>query len=360
MPTWRRTPVNDGTTLELVEGETVLSHLLVVDLRLRIGPLAVRCGGIGNVHTAREHRLKGYARQLLTESIDFMREQGYLVSALFGIPNFYQKFGFASALMDCETTIATRDAELAPARYPVRPFQPEDARAIVAIYERLNAQRSGSVVRNPETWREFRRGSQWTERVGAFVVLDGQEIIGYASYNLDPWRYAIGEVGYADHRAFSTLLAHMAQQAIERRVEQIVLHTPPDDPFLQYCRRYGCETKLTYRRQAGGMARIIRQTELLEAVRPLLAQRLQSAGQEWALGTLVCKTDLGEDAIPLGSGPTYTLELPQWMLLQLLLGYRPAEDVLFETEARADEALRPLLPILFPEGYPYMAMSDRF
>ena len=48
------------------------------------------------------------------------------------------------------------------------------------------------------------------------------------------------------------------------------------------------------------------------------------------------------------------------MLLQLLLGYRPAEDALFETEARADEALQPLLPVLFPQGYPYIAMSDRF
>jgi len=360
MATCRRSPAKGGTALEWVEGETVLSRLVVEDLCLRIGPIAVRCGGIANVSTPREYRMKGYARQLLSESIAFMHAEGYLISALFGIPNFYQKFGFASALMDCETTIATRDAETATARYPVRPFQPEDARALVTLYERRNGQRSGSVLRNPETWREFRRGSQWTDRVGAFVVLDGQEIIGYASYNLDPWRYAIGEVGYADGRAFSTLLAHMAQQAIERRVEHIIVHAPPDDPFLQYCRRYGCEIKLIYRRQAGGMARIIRQTELLEAVQPLLAARLRAAGQEGALGTLVCKTDLGEDALVFGGGPSYTLALPQWMLLQLLLGYRPVEDALFETEARADEALQPLLPVLFPQGYPYIAMSDRF
>jgi predicted acetyltransferase len=355
---FRHTPFELGTRIDLLEDEKRVSGLDVFDLQMRIGDVPVRCGGIGNVWTAREQRMKGYSRRVLEEAVHLMAEQGYHLSALFGIPNYYDKFGFASALIECEASVVTRDAEGASARYPVRAARPEDLPAIARIYE-LHAQRSGAVVRCPEAWPGFRFGPGWSERFGAFVVTEGERVIGYATHDLDPTRCRIGEAGYATPAAYSTLLARAAQLAVERRVERITLHLPPDDPFLHYCRRYGCKVEITYPHRAQGMARIVDQTALLERLQPLFQRRLQATGMGDRAGALLISTDLGKDC--LGQGPqTVSVELPQWLLAQLLLGYRSAPDALFETGARADDGALPMLEALFPAGYPYIWNGDRF
>ena len=99
-PALRRKPFEFGTQLELVSGEQAVSGLNVWDLPLQIGAATVRLGGIGGVYTRREHRMKGYSRYVIEESLAFMREEGYHVSALFGIENYYPKYGFATALID--------------------------------------------------------------------------------------------------------------------------------------------------------------------------------------------------------------------------------------------------------------------
>jgi len=355
------TPFGVGTKVELLVGDKPVSSLEIFDLKMRIGDVAVRLGGIGGVQTVREYRLKGYARRLLEHSVSFMREQGYHLSALFGITDFYHKFGFASALVQAESSVATRDAEAAVARYELREFSREDARPVAEMYEAMHGQRTASIVRDPSTWKGFAKGTRWNDQVAGFVVVSQGRIIGYASYDLDPWRCALGEVGYRDPSVFSTLLAGAAKLALERRAERIYIYTPPDDPFLTYCRRYGCETKVSYARCSGGMARIINQGGLLGLLHPLFVRRLRAAGREDWSGVFVFRTDLGEDRLCFGtSGNELLVQMPQWMLAQLLLGYRSVSDALFETEAHVDEEAVPILEALFPQGYPYIWISDRF
>ena len=357
----RHAPFEGGTKIELLIDDKPVSNLSVFDLRMRIGDVAVRLGGIGDVQTSREYRLKGHARRLLEDSVFFMREQGYHLSALFGITDFYSKFGFASALVQAESSVATRDAETAVARYELREFSREDARPVAEIYGAMHRQRTASVVRDPATWKGFTKGTRWSDQVAGFVVVSQGRVIGYASYDLDPWRCALGEVGYHDASVFSTLLAGAAKLALERRAECISIHTPPDDPFLVYCRRYGCETKVTYSRCARGMVRIINQRELLGLLHPLFTRRLWATGREEWSGVLVFRTDLGEDRLCFGaSDKELRVQMPQWMLAQLLLGYRSVSDALFETETHVDEEAVPILEALFPQGYPYIWVSDRF
>jgi predicted acetyltransferase len=354
-----RLAVSDGMRIELSVDGSVASSVIVVDRVVRIGNIPLRMGGIGDVSTRRAFRQQGYARQLLEDSIMYMRDAGYHFSALFGIPYFYPKFGYIVAMPGTDSTIATRDAELAQACYPVRPFKPEDAQQVAEIYEQMNANRTFTCVRDPNTWKGFRIGASWNDRIEAVVVLDGESIIGYANYDLDPWRCSLGEVGYATPAVFSTLLAEAGKQAAQKRVEKLTIHAPVDDPFVLYCRRYGCTTSLSYARNAHGMARIINQAATIKAIQPLMLRRLQASQIDWR-GTLVFSTDLGKDALELGSGPELVLHLPQTMLTQWILGYRGIEDALFETETKVPEAAVPVLKAIFPTGYPFIYPSDRF
>ncbi|MHB1354848.1 MAG: GNAT family N-acetyltransferase [Anaerolineae bacterium] len=351
--------VSDGMRIELSVDGSVASSVIVVDRVVRIGNIPLRMGGIGDVSTRRAFRQKGYARQMLDDSVTYMREAGYHFSALFGIPNLYPKFGFVVAIPGTDSTIATRDAELAQARYPVRPFQPSDAKRVAEIYEQMNANRTFTCVRDPNTWTGFRIGAGWNDRIDALVILDSDKIIGYASYDLNPWSCAFGEVGYTTPTVYSTLLAEAAKQAAEKRLEKLTIHAPIDDPFIIYCRRYGCTTSLGYARNAHGMARIINQAATLQAIQPLLFERLQASQEAWR-GTLVFATELGTDAVELGAGPELVLRLPQTILTQWVLGYRGIQDSLFETDTQVPVQAVPVLQAIFPTGYPYIYASDRF
>ena len=141
----RRTPFEAGTRLELMDGDKSVSRLFVFDLRMNIGGAWARCGGIGGVETSRDHRMHGCGRRLLEESVTWMRQEGYHLSALFGIPNFYYRFGYAPGLVESEASVATRQAETAPRRYAVRIGAAAAHRENILL-QRLKQRRAGAVV----------------------------------------------------------------------------------------------------------------------------------------------------------------------------------------------------------------------
>ncbi len=347
--------------IEVLVGKEPVSSLVLHDLWMRIGRTPVRCAGIGAVQTRPEHRLKGYASRAMVRAVEVMHEKGFHLSALFGIADFYHRFGYSSGLVECESTVLARDAQDAEAQLEVRAFRPEDASAVAEMSEARQAWRTGSIVRDPAVWKGFRWSPHWSEHVEAFIVIDGRQIVGYAAYDPKAEQLVVGEVGYAGPAVFGTLLSHLAQAALDRRAEQIHLFLPPDDLFLEYCHRFGCKTELTYSRDAEGLVRVVNQEGLLRALHPHFAERLHAGGLGGWQGTLVVRTDLGESQIQFGSGgPSFTLAVPQWMLAQLLLGYRSVTDVLLESAAQLSTEVLLVLNLLFPAGYPYVWAADRF
>ena len=356
----RYTKKGPYTQIDLLDGETSISHLKVWDLTMRIDHVTMRCGGIGAVGTEAEHRQQGHSRRVIEYSLAWMAEQGYQLSALFGIPDYYPKYGFAVALIDSEITVATRDLESAPKRYTARNMTPEDAPAVLSLYTLNRGSHSGSVVRDPATWNRFRLGANWTDRVGAFVLTEGDEIVGYASYNLDYWRFAIGEVGYRDASVFDSLLAEIGHRAAQQRVEQVRITTPLDDPFAVHCRRYGCEVKTTYPRHSNGMVRMVNQDATLAIVHPVLAERLAASQLDWS-GILTLETELGRSALALGDGSgAITVALPHTLLMQWLTGYRGVAEGLTSIEQAPAPETVALLQALFPTGQPHLWLTDRF
>ena len=143
-------------TLSTQDEENV-STTTLREYQMRFGSAHLKMGGIAGVSTEEKHRNKGYSRQVMDHTIAFMSENGYDVSMLFGIPNFYHKFGYATTIPETYVEFDTKDVPMAAPTYQVRKFQTEDAPKVVELYTQNNAERTGTPLRTEIGWKEFTR-----------------------------------------------------------------------------------------------------------------------------------------------------------------------------------------------------------
>lgn len=126
------------------------------------------------VATLPEYRRRGYATAVMQDAIAYMEGQGYDLSLLFtSIQPFYMQFGWASfpqttfvlELHDTSFAVSTSSmcsgglspAKLSPVPSPwtSRQFAPDkDLEQIIQIYDEHNKQRTGTVVRSEQHWRD--------------------------------------------------------------------------------------------------------------------------------------------------------------------------------------------------------------
>ena len=91
--------------LWLEVGGELASELWVVDVTVRAWGAELRSAGIAGVATPKPHRMKGYARRLMEACERFTADRRYEISTLFGIPDFYHRFGYATICPECEIRI---------------------------------------------------------------------------------------------------------------------------------------------------------------------------------------------------------------------------------------------------------------
>jgi predicted acetyltransferase len=341
--------------------------------------------GIGGVESRPEHRMKGYMRGLFADTVTYMTGRGYDVTALFGIPNFYNKFGYAACLTNARVTLQTRNAELAQSDSPphhVRPATPDDMPWIVDLYNRRNATRTGSLVRTAEYFKGFSKGTHWGQPAEGVVMEDhaGQRV-GYAAWDRSREHVNVVEAECADERYYGALLREFAAQAIAKRCGQVTLYLPQDHPFAEYAQRFGCEWSIAYPHQADGMLRILNQAGLFDKLQPELQHRYSLVAPLTEPRSVILATDLAATRIDIEDGRVIcrtvapspvvppanraaavpTVRLSQDRLMQLVMGYRSARDLLSERSyvyTAGDP--QPLLEALFPKSVAYLWLADQF
>jgi predicted acetyltransferase len=336
---------------------------------MRLRSSMVRIGGIGGVETLYEHRMKGYARRLLAEAVGIMREREYDMSILFGIPNFYHRFGFVSTLCEYKMELPVRFVEKAPSFYRVEPYSLEYKEEVLKLYHKDNATRNGSIVRNPSIWDGFTLGSSWGTQVNAVVMLLENKFMGYAVYDKSEERVNVTELASYDKNGSSTLLNYFASKAIEYRVENINVFIPPDHPFVNFCRNYGFNFSMFFPNNRAGMGRIINLETTFRKLLSYLDSKVNEIGIKDKI-IISFSTEIGVVNLKIESAgasiaerdiiPDYTLNLSQTQLTKLIMGYASIGDILYEAKVELPAEIVSIIDKLFPIGYQYMYLGDRF
>lgn len=366
-----QTRVTDGAyAVEYILSGEQASRLFVRDLRMRVSSAVLRSGGIADVETKEYYRGRGYARQLLERAVALMRQEGYDISALFGISDFYPRWGYASVFPETRLMMLTKDAARAHPVYPLRRLGRHELGATLELYRRNNALRTGTVVRRRDRWPGFRHGSRYRWPTNVYGAFDSRRrLMGYAVLDRSPAEAIVCEVGYRSEQVFGTLLAAAVRQARRVQADQIQILAPADHPFVEFCQQLGCRLIIQYNRSGGAMARIINLQSCFVRLAPELTRRLKSSRCDWR-GRLMIKSDIGEVILRIRDGAVNCEEAGgaadawfdagQGLLTQLMFGYRSAREALRAAGASLRGAPVELIEVLFPRGYAYVWHPDHF
>jgi predicted acetyltransferase len=374
-PSLRRIKEREGSTqiqLALSAEKPDVSRLWALTLNMRIGPAIVKMGGVAGVGTNEAERGHGYASLVVEEATRFFRETGHDIAVLFGIPDFYHRFGYAPVLPDTTVFLNLRDVlqnRPQPDSFEMRPLQPADYPAVVELYNTNTATRTGTLVRSRVTWQGYRRGTQWEYQTETFVAMDSNNhIAAYIAFDAVEDACRVAEIGYQSPALFTTLLSAMIEKAERCGVGQIEICVPPNHPFAHFCRFFGCRVMTTYQRNQDAMARIINARSLFEKLTPLFNERIQ-ASPLVPDGVLSMETNEGTAALAINNGqvkvcndatPTWIIKLPQERLAQLVMGYRGIQEISLDDGVEMPPAAISLVDVLFPIGQPWMSCTDYF
>ncbi len=354
-----------------VGGEAV-SGLVVNDLVVRVGTARLRMGGVGGVWTKKEHRKLGYSARCMAESVAMMRREGFAVSMLFGISDFYHRWGFVGCIPEprCDVPLAQAALALPVSGLRAVRYDPDRHRAGAArLDEAARSGRSGSLVRRPGG-RLFRMGSWWGIRAQALVVLDrAGRVAGCAAFDKTGKDVNVVEAGARDRRVLPALMAALAREGKRRRAEQVTLFLPHDHPLVEYARRFTVKTSEAYYPNSQGMGRIVDLGRTLRGCAGELSRRLRASALSGERVALTLKTDIGAVRLFAAGGRmtvgearagTPAVRMPQWVLFQLLLGYRSVDDAAGERGVSIPACALTALRALFPPGHPFLWRGDRF
>jgi predicted acetyltransferase len=351
--------------------EQDISCLWLHEYRMRFGTAQLKMGGIAGVGTNEGYRNRGYSRRVMEDSTTFMTENGFDVAMLFGIPNFYPKFGYATVLPETWAELDTEEAQAAVAAYQVRKFEMRDAPKILALYAANNAERTGTPVRDETHWKGFKMGSNFGVDADPFVVLnEADEVIGYFVCDDTEENCILCDIGFQNRTIFETVVRFLGDRASRIGVAHIRCSMPADHPFAIFCRRYGCRTNIHNPKNRGCMMRIINQSSTLKGITGELEKRLRRSAHlsQWS-GKILIATDLGQDCLGIDRGRVahinskanaFHLEIPQDKLIQLMMGRRSIADLAVDPYVSVTGGIIPVLEILFPLGYPHVWWPDRF
>lgn len=342
------------------------SRLWIVEKTMRIGSAKVRFGGIAGVGTKKEHRMKGYASVVLDASTELMQDRGYDMGMLFGIRNFYHRFGYGVAFPIPRLFMKTESLLRAKSTLKVRAMKKADGAAVQKLYNRLNVTRTATVVR-PKGWTYFELSEGFQKPGRAFVVEDDRgKVKGYATWRVWDGQFLVAEVGGTEATVFAALAKALGQRAKRAEMDEVIFDLPADHPFIDFCAPYGCERRIVHPLNAEAMGRIIHLRPLIEKLVPEFSKRLDSAN--WVgIEVLHLETDIGSVGLRVkgkqiqvvGQG-NVKVKIPQLILTQLVMGYRSVDDIIFEEGVQIPKKTLPLLRVLFPKVDGYMWWSDRF
>jgi len=350
-----------ASRIGLLDGR-IVTHWGVVGYTMRIGGAHVRVGGVTCVATHADYRKRGLMPQTGRASIEAMRAAGYDMTALFGIDNYYDRYGYVNAWPDEQYIIRRNDLQSRGPMLAVRKFSARYLDELTKLANRHYGRCTGTAVRTtfPEPHGEAKLN--W-ERL---MWLDGKRRpAGYVV--VDPHRERLTCHGHAgDPDDVLRVLAQRARKSEQHEIRFLAL--PSATPLAAKLRRMNCRVETNYRRCGGAMISTLNLRSTLAKIAPELSRRLKRSPLDGWRGSLLIADAREKLTLVIDCGdvriapPTRTKHAIRGgdAVARLLLGSDEPDAVIEGGGIRTTGDARMLARVLFPNEHPDLCDLDRY
>ena len=344
-------------------GDRLATHYGVWKYLMRIGGARVQVGGIGAVATDPEFRRRGYMGRTLPASLESMRAEGYDLSLLFGISNFYRHYGYVQAWGTVSSYAAWRTCRRRLRPRPVQKFAVRPRADLAELYNAYYSDMTGTAVRPT-----FLRGSwSWQGHTEGYLWKQDGKPAGYVVFARN------GQHLRCIEYAGDSVQALRVVAALGRKVgcQEIHFATVPDQSVLiKLLRRNNCRVETRYARDGGAMVRVLNLAATLRKMEGELTRRLAASPLATWRGELILANAEEQVALKIGRGAVATsvqvspeakhaiLGGPE--IAQLLIGTESPSEVMEAACMKVTGEARPLAEVLFPAQHPQLSQLDRF
>lgn len=349
----------------------MVAHVGIWRYRMRVGRARLRTAGIGAVMTHGDYRRRGTAARVFAALFPAMRQAGYHYTVLFGIRDFYDRFGYVPTWPSTQH-IARLDAlPDVPLKLKLRKVPKSEVLcgtgAVMRIYERENAARTGSAERPIYT---LTRGLVGNFECRTLCDSAGRTFGYVVTGNRGGDLEVLEAGGMKAPCGAGQLLAAMKVLARRKNRSRIRLNNfSYDHPLCRALRGRDCSVEMHHARSGGAMAAAVSLRGCLEAMAGELTDRLRRSAMKGFTGGVNVS----------GAGDTVTLDVRGGRVrvapkarksrnrivagravAKLLIGSAGPAALAMQSGISFAGRAAELAEALFPEQWPMLSLLDHF
>jgi hypothetical protein len=302
----------------------------------------------------------------MTDTLRYMQEQRYHVSMLFGVSEFYRRWGFAPVLAEHTTDMDVTTVEMPHQRLPfkMRPAKPGDIQAMQKMHAFNDADTACSLIRT-----QAHLANKWKQWESVRVLTDGRGKLAAYFRGVEAGSvYTIDEVGVADTEACEGVGHAAVQIAGKAGLERVRLAIPPGHPIIRHLQQYSIQRGMPTSRDTNGMMAFANLGEALESLIPEWESRLiqtppasHHAEVTISVGRTAWRVRAHRGAVDVSPGlGSNKVGVSAQELIQLTAGCVDLDEVLTTKRRIVNAEGLALLHMMFPKRFPYVWALDRF
>jgi hypothetical protein len=323
-----------------------------------VGRSLLKVGGLCAVCTDPAQRMKGHGRVLILDTIEFMKREKFDFSLLYGIPNYYTKFGYSVVMANHFITVAAAEIPKMELTYSRDTAREKDLPAMTRLYNAQARSRDGNC----------RRRKMWLGK-STFKLTDGRgRLAAYANWYGQDGSLFVREGMARGAKAGAELLGAVKAVAWDEGLDHVNVQMPFGYPLTDTMRPLNATYRRMNTNQRGCMGAVLNLARLagaMEAEWSALLSRSEFAAKSGrarvAVGdeTLVLAYSKGKVKTSVAAAKG-TASIPQEQFSQLLLGYTGVKTLADAGEISVRRDDMRLLETLFPERSSFLFGPDRF
>lgn len=345
----------------------MVGALHIMPDRLRVGKSVLLKGDVGDVSILPDVQGGGIGSEMMTDAVQYMRDNGFDLSDLGGLGKFYSRFGYVR--------FSRRTVEIAVGKR-MRAGYPEVFHGPIPVelpagaeFRQLDPEKDAdSCRRMADAFTEFYVGAPLDRAPSGLAYVEDGEVLAVAEFSeqmlRDGQRFMDLGVVFDPHRldGLKRIVAHVYNRALDCQLPRISAHLPSDPRVATALAQMPVFFDLveSYGGLVSSMLQVVSLRSLFEHLKPELDHRLsESNAADWT-GNLTVATEresislhvrAGSVEVSDGAGgpPVHISELN---LLQMVLGQLSFGEV--DTQAGAD--VKTALQAMFPRRPSYSWM----